>query len=166
MTKARYTADMILIKKINNIDNVVLIERKNYPFGYAIAGGFRDVLKEHLNHKDVVSNKLPIPPELTDDSILENAKDAAVREIIEETGCLPYDVKFLCRKDGIKRDPRGYAISDVFYGYTNDDPVAADDAKSIVMVPIDDLKSFLFLNKMAFDHDEILMDFLKEKGAL
>ena len=62
--------------------------------------------------------------------------------------------------DDINRDPRGYTVSHVFYGFTNDEPKAESDAKSIIKVKFSDLNDFLNHNEIAFDHKKILSDFI------
>jgi 8-oxo-dGTP diphosphatase len=86
-------------------DRIVLIERKNFPPGWAIPGGFVDVG--------------------------ETVEDAAVRELREETS-LEVDLRALLgiysRPD---RDPRGQTITAVYVGRARGTPRAQDDAKGI-----------------------------------
>src|SRR5713226_4427364 len=85
-------------------DRVVLIERKNFPPGWAIPGGFVDYG--------------------------ETVEQAAVREAREETS-LQVELRALLgvysRPD---RDPRGQTIGIVYIGIASGQPKAADDAKS------------------------------------
>ena len=109
--------------------NVLLIQRKNYPFKghFALPGGF---------------------PEMG-----ELLKDAAKRELFEETGLADIELYQLRAFDGINRDPRDRNISIVFYGFTTKDNSklnAGDDAQSAEWFPIDNLP------KLAFDHYEII----------
>jgi 8-oxo-dGTP diphosphatase len=83
-------------------DRVVLVERRNEPFGWAIPGGFVDVG--------------------------ETAEAAAVREMKEETGL---DVRLLEQfhvYSDPRRDPRQHTISTVFIGAADGEPVGGDDA--------------------------------------
>jgi 8-oxo-dGTP diphosphatase len=86
-------------------DRVVLIERKNFPFGWAIPGGFVD--------------------------IGETVEHAAVREALEETS-LEVKLRALLgvysRPD---RDPRGQTVTAVYIGRAHGAPQARDDAKEI-----------------------------------
>lgn len=159
---SRYTSDVIIIQVPFNgkEPEILLIDRKNAPFGFAIAGGFRDVLEENLNHPLVVNNTLPIPPPLLDDSLLESPLDAAKREALEETNCNLFDLTFFQVRDDINRDPRGYTISHVYFGFTKDEGVALSDAKDIVNIKISDIEDFLENNTFAFDHKEIMLDFI------
>src|SRR5258708_13275386 len=85
--------------------NIVLIERRNFPFGWAIPGGFGEVG--------------------------EKVEDAAARELREETS-LEVELRALLgvysRPD---RDPRGHTVSVVYVGRAHGEPRADDDAKGI-----------------------------------
>jgi 8-oxo-dGTP diphosphatase len=81
---------------------IVLIERKNPPFGWAIPGGFVDVG--------------------------ETLEQAAVREAKEET-CL--DVTLTCLLGNYsdpRRDARQHTVSAVYIAQARGEPKAADDA--------------------------------------
>jgi ADP-ribose pyrophosphatase YjhB (NUDIX family) len=84
---------------------IVLIKRKNPPYGWAIPGGFVDYG--------------------------ESLESAAVREAKEET---MLDVELLCQLGAYSapdRDPRLHTISVVFRAKANGKPKAADDAAEI-----------------------------------
>ena len=104
-------ADVII--EVNG--GVVLIERKNFPFGWAIPGGFVD--------------------------IGEPVEQAAVREALEETS-LQVELRALLgiysRPD---RDPRGHTVTAVYIGTSQGTPKAADDAKGIGVFQPDRLPS-------------------------
>ena len=84
---------------------IVLIERRNPPYGWALPGGFVDVG--------------------------ECLEDAAVREAREETSLrVRLDCLLGCysRPD---RDPRGHTVSAVYVGEAEGTPVAQDDARAL-----------------------------------
>src|SRR5215470_19213668 len=92
-------ADVIV--EIGN--RIALIERKNFPFGWAIPGGFVD--------------------------FGETVEDAAIREAREEIS-LEVELRALLgiysRPD---RDPRGQTITAVYVARASGKPRGADDAK-------------------------------------
>ena len=85
-------------------DRIVLIERKNFPPGWAIPGGFVEVG--------------------------EPVERAAIREAWEETS-LEVELRALLgvysRPD---RDPRGHTVTVVYIGRGRGTPQARDDAKA------------------------------------
>lgn len=126
------TVDIILTRKLNSKSEVLLIQRLNEPFKnkWALPGGFVDKG--------------------------EDLEPAAKRELLEETSI---SIKSLSQfktygKPG--RDPRGDTVSVVFYAEVNENVIAqaADDAKDVSWFPMDDLP------ELAFDHAEILSDFI------
>jgi 8-oxo-dGTP diphosphatase len=84
-------------------DGIVLIERKNEPFGWALPGGFVDVG--------------------------ESLERAAIREALEETS-LHVELRellYVYGKPG--RDRRGHTVSIIYIGEGRGHLRAADDAK-------------------------------------
>ena len=86
-------------------EGLVLIKRKNFPFGWALPGGFVDYG--------------------------ESLEDAALREAKEETSL---DVELLSQLGAYSdpaRDPRQHTISVVFIARAAGKPKAADDAAEV-----------------------------------
>jgi len=103
------TVDIII--RVNG--GVVLIERKNPPFGWALPGGFVDYG--------------------------ESLETAAVREAKEETSL---DVRLISQLGAYSdpdRDPRHHTISVVFIADADGLPVAADDALAAEIFTFDNL---------------------------
>jgi 8-oxo-dGTP diphosphatase len=116
---------------------IVLIERRNPPFGWALPGGFVDVG--------------------------ETLESAAVREAREETGL---DAQLECLLgcySNPQRDPRFHTVGVVYVARAAGKPIAADDAKDVVVADASDRSL-----PLAFDHRLILDDYLRfiETGAV
>lgn len=109
MKQPRVTVDIII--EIEN--GIVLIKRKNPPYGWAIPGGFVDYG--------------------------ESLENAAVREAKEETGLDIADLRQFHTYSEPGRDPRGHTISTVFIAKAKDKPEANDDAADIGIFTKDNL---------------------------
>jgi len=113
---------------------IVLIERRFPPAGHALPGGFVD--------------------------IGETVEMAACREASEETGL---DVR-LERLFGVYsdpgRDPRGHTVSLVYIASASGEPVAGDDAASVLVAAADEVPA------LAFDHARILGDYVAFRRAI
>ncbi len=123
------TVDVVIV-----IDNqIVLIERKFTPLGWAIPGGFVDYC--------------------------EPVEQAAVREAKEETGLDVILEDLLYVYSNPLRDPRKHTMSTVFVASLSPTsakiPVGADDAKQAKLFALDALPETL-----CFDHAQILNDYL------
>jgi 8-oxo-dGTP diphosphatase len=86
---------------------IVLIERKNLPFGWAIPGGFVDYG--------------------------ESVEVAARREAEEETGLKVELIEQFHVYSDPNRDPRQHTLSVVFIATAMGEPQAADDAKNLAV---------------------------------
>lgn len=98
---------------------IVLIERRNFPHGWALPGGFVDVG--------------------------ERVEQAAIREAAEETGLRVALRLLLGVYSAPDRDPRGHTVGLVFIGEAHGEPQAADDAARIgIYRPTDVPKQLAF----------------------
>ncbi len=121
------TVDIIIQYK----DGIVLIERKNFPFGWAIPGGFVDYG--------------------------ESLEDAAIREAKEETNLDVTLIKQFHTYSEPGRDPRQHTISTVFIAKVENGSLKGkDDALEAKIFNKNNLPE-----KIAFDHRKILKDFFK-----
>lgn len=122
------TVDIIIEIK----GGIVLIERRNAPYGWAIPGGFVDYG--------------------------ECLEDAARREAEEETSLKVTLKDMLYTYSNPARDPRRHTVSTVFTATARGNPAAADDAKNLKVFKLSELPK-----EMAFDHAQILADYIKFK---
>ncbi len=103
------TVDIII--EING--GVVLIQRKNFPHGWALPGGFVDEG--------------------------ESLSTAALREALEETALqVSLKEQFFCYSHP-QRDPRQHTLSVVFIAEAQGIPIGQDDAKDAKIFPLDAL---------------------------
>jgi ADP-ribose pyrophosphatase YjhB (NUDIX family) len=95
----------------------------------------------------------------------ETVEDAAIREMLEETGIQVELIEVLGVYSIPTRDPRGHQISTVFVGRPlSNELKAGDDAEDAVWRDLDSIKH----GDLAFDHDQIVSDlkiWLKSKGT-
>lgn len=94
---------------------IVLIERRNPPYGWAIPGGFVDVG--------------------------ETVETTAVREALEEVSLQVTLTGLLGIYSSPKRDPRGHTVTAIYVAEAKGQPVAADDARSVGVFTLDQLPS-------------------------
>ncbi len=85
----------------------------------------------------------------------ERLEDCVVREVLEETGLRTKVVRLVGVYSAPGRDPRGHFVTAVYeLRPTGGHLKAGDDASSAEWVPLDGLP------EMAFDHGDILADFI------
>ena len=111
------TVDII----IETGQGIVLIERKNEPFGWAIPGG-------HVDYG-------------------ESLEECAVRESKEETSLNIQLIKQFHTYSNPKRDPRSHKISTVYIAKATGKPKANDDAKNAGIFTKDNLPELVFDHK-------------------
>ena len=122
------TVDIILFRFINDILEILLIQRKNDPFKnkWALPGGFIEI----------------------DEPLIEAAK----RELKEETSIENIELFELKSFGKPGRDPRGRTVNILYGGIINTsiNYKANDDAKNAGWYGINDLP------ELAFDHNEVI----------
>ncbi|MDP2941319.1 MAG: NUDIX hydrolase [Candidatus Omnitrophota bacterium] len=112
-------------------DGIVVIERSNPPFGFALPGGFVDYG--------------------------ESLEDAVTREAKEETGLDLIGLKQFHTYSQPDRDPRFHTIGTVFTAKAKGKPKAGDDAAAAEVVKLNEILRLEF----AFDHKKIIEDYIK-----
>ena len=115
--------------------DIVIIERSNPPFGWALPGGFVD------NY--------------------ESLEDAVRREMKEETNLELVDLKQFHAYSTPGRDPRFHTIGIVFTAKGKGAPKAGDDAAKLKVIKLSDIDKTDF----AFDHKQILKDYIASKKS-
>ncbi|HBG19276.1 MAG TPA: NUDIX hydrolase [Desulfobulbaceae bacterium] len=99
-------------------DKIVLIERKNPPFGWALPGGFVDYG--------------------------EDFETAAAREAEEETGLKVQNLRQFHTYSDPNRDARLHTTSTVYIGQADSPPTAGDDAARAELFTKDNLPPLAF----------------------
>jgi ADP-ribose pyrophosphatase YjhB (NUDIX family) len=94
-------------------EGIVLIRRKNPPYGWALPGGYVDYG--------------------------ESLEEAAIREAKEETSLDVTLIHQLHTYSDPKRDPRGHTISTVYVAKAKGKPKASTDAEDLKVFKIEDL---------------------------
>lgn len=115
---------------------IVIIERSNPPFGWALPGGFVD------NY--------------------ESLEDAVRREMKEETNLELADLKQFHAYSTPGRDPRFHTIGIVFTAKGKGIPRSGDDAAALKVIKLEDVDKY----KFAFDHGQIINDYLRGRFTL
>ena len=124
------TIDIVLFQRVQELYRVLLIKRAQEPFAgkYALPGGFVD-LKETL-------------------------KEAAERELREETGLEDIRLVQIHTFSDLDRDPRERVISTAYGAVIEDDdpilPQAGSDAAEAIWFDLSHLPP------LAFDHNKII----------
>jgi ADP-ribose pyrophosphatase YjhB (NUDIX family) len=119
------TVDIIIEVK----GRILLIERLNEPFGWALPGGFVDYG--------------------------ESLEEAAIREAQEETGLNLENLRQFKAYSDPERDPRQHNISMVFTAVAHEEPKAGDDAKQARLFSIDELPTKLCFDHATILQDYI-----------
>ena len=126
----------VAVDAIIDLDgDIVIIERSNPPFGWALPGGFVDDY--------------------------ESLEDAVRREMKEETDLELLDLKQFHAYSKPGRDPRFHTIGIVFTAKGKGVPKAGDDAAKLKVIKLTDIDKINF----AFDHKKIIEDYIAYKSS-
>jgi len=121
---------------------IVLIERRNPPYGLALPGGFAE-------------HGLSLP----DNAKKESKEETGLEIIIEE----PEDEPFCVMSDP-RRDPRDHMVSVTYIAKGVGELRAGDDAKAARVYTINQVMHLIERDGLAFDHSKILAKYLKHRG--
>ncbi len=114
---------------------IVIIERSNPPYGWALPGGFLDWG--------------------------ESLEDAAKREAKEETHLELKNLRQFHTYSQMGRDPRFQTISTIFIAEGVGTPKSGDDAQDLKVIPYEELLN----HRYAFDHHQVLADYLRARKS-
>ncbi len=114
-------------------DGIVIVERSNPPFGWALPGGFVDYG--------------------------ESLEEAVRREAKEETGLDIVNLKQFHTYSQPNRDPRFHTVGTVFIAQAKGKPRSGDDAADLKIVKLNEIEKIAF----AFDHKKIIQDYILYK---
>ena len=123
------TVDAIIELK----EGIVVIERLNPPYGWALPGGFVEYG--------------------------ESLEAAVKREAKEETNLTLTGICQMHTYSDPKRDPRFHTVGTVFIAQAKGVPKSGDDARALRIVALKDLLKL----KLVFDHKKIIRDYLEIK---
>ncbi len=139
------TTDLIIEYKNKEKEGIVLITRKNFPFGIALPGGFAEkglTLEENAK---------------------KEGKEETNLEIFVENPEYPFTVH-----SDPKRDPRDHMVAVVYVVKGEGELKGGDDAKTASLYSVDEIIELLKKKDcFAFDdHRRMLMKYLKFRGHL
>jgi len=134
ITKKVQQGPFVTVDAIIEIDDaIVLIKRSNPPFGWALPGGFVDYG--------------------------ESLEESVMREAKEETGLDLVNVEQFHTYSKPGRDPRFHTVSTVYIAKGKGKPKSGSDAANLKVVKKSELSNYDF----AFDHKEIIQDYLQQR---
>ncbi len=125
-----------IYNKNNEFQGIVIIERGYEPFGYALPGGFVDRG--------------------------ESVEDALKREMKEEIDLDVTITQLIGVYSDPSRDQRFHSVAVCYLAKAYGLPEAGDDAKVAKVFSLNEIP----LNKLVFDHSQMVEDYLKIKKSL
>ena len=150
-------------KDFPDFTNEIIKDLKNcnYPFYRKIGKFFNEENILEIWDKVAFANAIQVPfrdaKQKPTDEDLETVENAVVREIKEETTLDITIESLLGVYSDPARDERFHTASVVYICKAYGTPKAADDAKEVYVYKIDEIP----LEKLVFDHKQIILDFLE-----
>ncbi len=131
------TVDAVVFDDLANPSRVLMVERRNPPFGWALPGGFVDYG--------------------------ETVEEAVVRELKEETGLDYQDFDQLRVFSSPERDERFHTVTVAFLGRAEGEPKAASDALSARWVDLGALPEKIAFDHR--DIIKVALERIEKKGG-
>ena len=131
----KLATDIIIEYDNGKKEGIVLITRKNFPYGLALPGGFHEIGL--------------------------SAEKNAQKEAREETGLeviIATPEEPLCYQSNPDRDPRGHIVSATYLARGQGKLKAGDDAKTAVLYSREELINLLKTGKFAFPDHKIALE--------
>ncbi len=135
------TTDIIIEYKDGQKDGIVLITRKNPPYGLAIPGGFAEYGISF------------------EENAVKEAKEETGLDVILESPEQPF-----CVHSNPERDPREHIISVAYIAKGYGRIKGGDDALNARLYSHDEVAELIKRDKLAFDHARILEKYLRIRG--
>ena len=128
--------DIIIEYNDGNKDGIVLIDRKNIPYGLALPGG----IAEHITFEE---------------NAVKEAKEETGLEVILRTPNRPF-----CVFSDPEQDPRAFIAAVVYIaeGYGTFDPHPEEDARSAKIYSLDELRGLLDSDGLVYTHHRKILE--------
>lgn len=140
------TTDLVIEHKSQDQFGIVLIERKNFPHGIALPGGYAEL---GLSYED---------------NAVKEAREETGLEVIIESPEHP-----LCVHSNPLRDPRGHITSATYIAQGRGLLKAGDDAKKVFHYTIPQVIDLVTYKRNLFafdDHARAIIDYLNHRGYM
>jgi ADP-ribose pyrophosphatase YjhB (NUDIX family) len=134
------TTDIVIEYCDGKKQGIVLIKRRNPPYGLALPGGFAEYGLS-----------------LEENAVKEAREETGLDIVIESPG------HPLCVRSDPGRDPRGHMLSIAYIAKGYGTLVGGDDALEARLYSISDIKNLVAAKSLAFDHADIIEEYLQRR---
>lgn len=123
---------------------------------------FQPSISSELSPNDVTRSHVTSPLSKTETKSYapgETLEEAVIREVKEETGAVPYNLRLLGVYSDPDRDDRRHTVSATYIASITGKVRPGDDAKEVAVIPLKALDVDRI--RLAFDHNHFLQDYAK-----